>query len=223
MKTAIDGQLDLFAMLAADETERKRAAGIPARHFGMAGRGLWARLEAYQSWMTEWTPVIELGAGLVVRAWGTSYGAAPVRTMECQPYVLGADLRCADRTHRDGCACVGHLIYRGFCTGCDWETDGEHLEDSLAAIDALDHAHDGWRESPVVEPLKYELGSKAGKNWQRSIEALYGDCPPGWPIITNRRGTATRAVAGRSPWGGYDVAIDTIDPRGDDPEMPEQQ
>lgn len=213
----VDGQLDMLAMLAADETEAKRAAGIPPRLYGMTGRGLWARLEAYDAWMTEWEPVIEIGAGLVVRGWHRNFLADPARTLECQPYVLGADLRCNDFSHRD-CACTGQLVWRGFCTGCDWEADGEHLEDSLAAVDALDHAHDGWRESPVVEPLAYELSSKAGKNWQRATMDLYGDCPPGWPVITNRRGVATRAVEGRSPWGGYDVAIDTIDPRDPDEE-----
>lgn len=216
--TAPAGQLDLFAMLAADENDRKRAAGFPARLYGMSGRGLFTRIAAYDTWMTEWSPVIELGAGLVVRAWGCRGGSTPVPTAECQPFVLTADLRCNVPAHSargSMCTCVGGLVYRGFCTGCDWEARDEHLSESQAAVDALDHAHDGWRESPTVAPATYDPGSKAYANWQRGIETLYGDCPPGWPIITNRRGFGTRAVPGRSPWGGYDVAIDTLDPLDD--------
>lgn len=46
--------------------------------------------------------------------------------------------------------------------------------------------------------------------WKKQVIALYGDRPPGWPVITDRTPPGLRAVEGRSPWGGYDVAVQDL-------------
>lgn len=53
--------------------------------------------------------------------------------------------------------------------------------------------------------------SKAAKKWisehyPKSMQV------PGAPILTERRPFGTRHVAGRSPWGGYDLFHTAVDP-----------
>ncbi len=214
MGRAVDaGQLDMFAMLAADETEERSRGGIPTLFAG-PGRGLIARRAAAEQWAREWAAVVRIGARYVSRAWSTYDPSTPTAT--CQAIVLSADLRCGlpEHDHGDDCLCVGDLVYRGFCRGCDWEAHDVHGRENRAAADALDHAHPGWRDSPVVPALACDSSNKAKATWVRRAREAYGDRPEGWPIITDRRGIGSRAVPGRSPWGGYDVAVETIEGDG---------
>lgn len=68
----------------------------------------------------------------------------------------------------------------------------------------------GWRDLPV---LPDKLGFRHDDNTQRAqrrLEWIHTNYPSEWifdgaPILT-RRTAGTRAVPGRSPLGGYDIA-----------------
>lgn len=208
-------QLDMFEMLAADEkaatTAAKLATGIP-KLYAHPGRGLRARLAAYSAWMQEWKPIVPFGCALIVKGWDTRYPIGEP-TDTCQPIVLSADLRCDAPGHRYGvnCYCMGELVHRAFCLHCDWEADGEHVERDRAAMDGLDHAHPGWRESPIVEPHQHDGQMKVTKTWTAMVNKAYGPRPLGWPVITRRTRPGHGAVAGRSPWGGYDISSQSLE------------
>lgn len=120
-----------------------------------------------------------------------------------------AELRClADDHHRHGaCACIGEMLYQVVCEPCELHqiTAGENT-----AVEFWhDHAIPGWRDLPIV-PARIPLSDGAGltKTARAWIIEHY---PPsmqftGAPIITERTGIGTRHVAGRSPWGGYDLS-----------------
>jgi hypothetical protein len=129
--------------------------------------------------------------------------------------VLTADLRCdcgRDR-HRDKpCLCLGDLLFRGACRGCDWEGE-PGADENPAAEAACDHAWPGWRALPVVERMSEEHKPRA------RLERVTGRYPPGWvhaggPIRTHRAGMGPRHVPSRTPFGGYDMAADpdAVDP-----------
>ncbi len=114
-----------------------------------------------------------------------------------------------------------HLAYRGACLGCGWVTDSVHLiwaaeegGENLASEDAVDHAHPGWRDLPLVEsPPSNDGGAGHAKTvatwrarWQRVL-------PDGWlerggPIRTGRGGIGTRHIPGGCPGGGFDMCAD---------------
>lgn len=103
-------------------------------------------------------------------------------------------------------------LSRGACFGCGWL--GPEREDSNTAVeDAHDHTHPGWRELPVLEMprLTYEpkKDDAALAAVLPQIVALY---PADWPercgpVRAWRNPIATRHVWGRSPWGGYELAV----------------
>lgn len=95
----------------------------------------------------------------------------------------------------------GALKYQALCDTCRW-----HLIDNeeCAISEAInDHAWPGWRELPVMPG---GLSEQSVAAW---CEANY---PPEWrapgaPIRTFRAMHGTRHVPGRSPYGGYDMAV----------------
>jgi hypothetical protein len=106
-----------------------------------------------------------------------------------------------------------HLIYRGCCTGCDWEAGQTADCENGAAEDALDHAWPGWRDLPVVKQLGYEPTKAQLARW---VEQVSKACPPGWlqaggPIRTMRDGVGYRSVPKATPFGGYDAAANWRD------------
>lgn len=99
------------------------------------------------------------------------------------------------------------------CAGCRWH----HIDaDESAAVAAWhDHAMPGWRSLPVA-PARIPLHDAKGRPTPAILTWIAEHYPEQWqfdgaPIITPRRGTGTRAVAARSPLGGYDVAIETVE------------
>ncbi|MFZ2273120.1 DUF6349 family protein [Corynebacterium variabile] len=128
----------------------------------------------------------------------------------CEVTILCADTRCNDPEHDYArrCQCVGDLTYRAVCDTCHWSStpDREHE----ATLAALDHCFENWRDSPVVSPAPSNMDDRAMRRWSAEVVAAYGARPLGWPVITARTGPGTRAVAGRSPWRGYDVAVGTL-------------
>jgi len=143
-------------------------------------------------------------------AWRVNITCPDTPTDRCQPTVLSADLRC---DCLDECFCVGDLLYRGACRSCGWE--GEPVdEENSAAEDACDHAWPGWRELPVVARVPDD--GKRHDAWAKRVAATY---PTGWlagggPIRTQRSGVGTRHVPGRTPFGGYDMAVAIADAEG---------
>lgn len=200
-------QLDMFDMLALDTMlDAEATRGTPTL-FVSCARGIDARIAETAAWSQQWG---RLGGFAQSHGWHAQMTVATEPTTICQPSVLVADLRCrcfAD----DGCECVGELVYRAVCRCCrDWESERIVDDESVAAMIALDHAHPGWRDCPVVTLGPHNDGPK--KRWAQAVREQYGDRPDGWPIITDRGGpVGLRAVPGRSPWGGYDVAARSLD------------
>jgi len=196
-------QLDLFTAI----DEAKLEAPAPSL-YGSAARGLAARAAEMQAWRSEHG---NFGCLPRSHAWTVHITCPDTPTDRCQPTVLSADLRC-DCDRFEDCYCIGDLMYRGACRGCDWEGE-PHEEENTAAEDACEHAWPGWRELPVV-PAVPDKGTTRAR-WIEDVAALY---PPGWledggPIRTSRRHSGTRHVPSRTPFGGYDLAA--VDNAGD--------
>ena len=106
-----------------------------------------------------------------------------------------------------GCRCVGKLLTKVVCAGCNWHHIGG---DETQAVEAWhDHAFPGWRELPVFPAkLRGSMGSREltpkREDW---LEAHYpADFrTPLAPILTDRGQYGTRHVPGYSPLGGFDL------------------
>jgi hypothetical protein len=89
-------------------------------------------------------------------------------------------------------------MHQALCEPCRW-----HIIDpsERVVVEAWhDHAFPGWRDLPIVP---HGLSEKKRDAW---ITEQYGDRPEGHPIRTERPSAmACRHVAGRSPWGGFDL------------------
>lgn len=212
-------QLDLLAMIEADaqaEIDGRRQAeedayGVP-RLFSTSHPRACDYVLAFESWCERWG---HFGSRATSRAWVPAELWMHTRVVEttelCQPLVLQADLRC--HCVSNGCSCVGGLVYRSICTRCGWHS-GVVSSDTAAATMGLDHAHEGWRDMPIMRPAPFDESTDQGarREWEREVCAAYGTThPQGFPVITDRRAPGLRAVPGRSPWGGYDIAADTIE------------
>jgi hypothetical protein len=206
--TVMTGQTDLFALLE----ETKLVTPAPSL-YGSPARGLAARSREYQAWRAEHGGFGALGRS---HAWTVWITCPDTPTGRCQPTVLSADLRCGCDNRRDQphCRCVGDLMYRGACRGCDWEGDPV-VRENTAAEHACDHTWPGWQQLPVVRRVPEER--KARARWIADVTAAY---PPGWledggPIRTARTGAGSRHVPTRTPFGGYDLAAESR-PEADD-------
>ena len=67
-----------------------------------------------------------------------------------------ADLRC-QHYWRTPCECVGQLVYRVYCYGCEYWT-GIHGNENEAWEEHLDHCWPGWRELPILESKQVGYG-----------------------------------------------------------------
>ena len=121
-----------------------------------------------------------------------------------------ADLRCEPWKHSEpqgDCLCVGDLVYQSTCAPCGWHAIAP--DENSAVEHWHDHALSGLRDLPVVPARLRKTDSiglsKAARRW---IEEHYPNSIQiaGAPIITERSGTGTRHVPGRSPWCGYDLS-----------------
>lgn len=119
-----------------------------------------------------------------------------------------AELRCFVDDHRhEDCACVGDMLYQAVCEPCEWHqiTAGENT-----AVESWhDHSIPGWRDLPIV-PARIRISDGSGLT-KAAGAWIIEHYPPamqfiGAPIITERSDVGTRHVAGRSPWGGYDLS-----------------
>ncbi|MBO1741616.1 hypothetical protein JNB50_23185 [Leifsonia sp. TF02-11] len=70
----------------------------------------------------------------------------------------------------------------------------------------------GWREIPVAPAgWRDEVSGKHSKSGRAFLDAYPTEWTfPGAPILTSRGGIGTRAVPGRSPFGGYDFAAEVL-------------
>lgn len=197
MSKVLPGQLDLLAAIE----QANRDAPAPTL-YGSPTRGMSARAAEYQTWLAEHG---SFGASGRSHAWTVQISCPDTATDRCQPSVLSADLRCnCDRSEE--CCCVGALLYRGACRGCEWEGEPRDRENA-AAEDACDHAWPGWGAVPLVSPVPEQRNKRAA--WIARVTGLY---PASWledggPIRTQRAGAGTRHVPGRTPFGGYDMAV----------------
>lgn len=127
------------------------------------------------------------GIRLWSHMWATSFATRPTRGAHPME-VVSAHLGCECPRGTD-CQCVTALVYRAWCRDCaHWTAIRD--DESAAVVELHDHCWPGWRELPV--------GATAdrGPHWEQA----------GAPIITERAPHGTRAVAGYSPYGGYDLA-----------------
>jgi hypothetical protein len=112
-----------------------------------------------------------------------------------------------DHVH-DADALPGKLMYQAICVPCRWH---DISEESNAVIEAWhDHAMVGWRDLPVFPLALSRAETRAQKATAMAWIAQH--YPPDWqlpavPVRTVRGPNGGRHVAGRSPLGGYDLAI----------------
>ena len=101
----------------------------------------------------------------------------------------------------------GKYMTQAICPACSWHHIGGHEE----AVEAWhDHAFPGWRELPVV-PLNIHSCGDDKRRIRRLHDWVAEHYPEQWqqphcPTRSERASYATRAVAGGSPWKGYDLA-----------------
>lgn len=204
MRGAPAAQLDMLALLAAEE-----AGDVPRCLYRSRARGVPARQAEWQAWRDRYG---NFGSGVVSHAWYVHTTCPEDPTGRCQATVLHCDLRESHASQTgevSGCDCaetVDAMLYRGACTGCDWEGP-ERPGENAAAEDAVDHAWPGWRDLPVVPRCPQERNARA--RWVERVTGLY---PAGWlqargPIRTSRERYGTRHVPGLpSEPHGYDMS-----------------
>ncbi|MGJ9414419.1 DUF6349 family protein [Aeromicrobium sp. CF4.19] len=162
-------------------------------------------LAAYERWVAENG---RLGASPQSHMWHVwEPQAAVTETHALQ--MLTADLRCWPGDHRrtGQCHCPGTLMYQANCEPCRWQ----HItDDEQEAVEAWhDHAMPGWRDLPAM-PLKLTKRDERGRLTKKATAWLDEHQPTGWrftgaPIRTEREPMGSRHVAGRPPFGGYDL------------------
>jgi hypothetical protein len=128
-------------------------------------------------------------------------------------FTYWADMRCRHWTQKTvaerelhPCQCVGNaLLYRVYCSGCDWWTpvsDGENK----AVEHYLNHCWPGWWELPVIDSkakgdgrYSFPIPDGYSERWKR----------PGAPIRDCRGDSpySGRHVPAGSPFGGYKIAV----------------
>lgn len=216
------GQLSLDDVL--EEEKRERPA--PCLYQTGTARGPAARQLEWEAWLAEY------GHGSAYarsHAWRVNTTCPDTPTDRCQPTVLTCDLS-APRGYPPP-TCGGHdrsQLFRGACRrpGCLWEGPERESRagsgENPAAEDALDHAWPGWRDLPAAPGLpRIQSGTskadlRALARWAGQVTAIY---PQGWleaggPVRTLRTGRGTRHVPDRTPYGGYDMAVN--EPGGED-------
>lgn len=127
-------------------------------------------------------------------------------------FTYWADIRCNHWDKRlcveresDPCQCVGNdLLYRVYCSGCDWWTPISDRENGAVEM-YLDHCWPGWHDLPVIESKPRGAGT-----YSLPIPADYPEAwkQPGAPIRDCRGNTrhGGRHVPAGSPFGGFKAA-----------------
>ena len=181
-------QLDIFTELAA--IDHIAATQHLPRTFTTSDQYTAAELnDAFAAWENEHPGII--GSYKASHMWVPEICSPFGTTTPHSVWVMDADLRCDH--HRENCHCVGSLIYRAYCSDCNWWTDP--TADEGEAIRAYhDRCWPGWRNLPVL-PAADKLPDDYPQDWQ----------VPGAPVVTTRQPIGTRNVPGRSPFGGYDM------------------
>lgn len=101
----------------------------------------------------------------------------------------------------------GQHMTQANCPTCRWHRIGDERD----VIEAWhDHAFPGWRQLPVL-PAKLGRSRGERKTDQKIRDWTLTNYPTQWhrhgsPIVTERGPHGTRPVAGRAPFGGYDMA-----------------
>ncbi len=101
----------------------------------------------------------------------------------------------------------GCLLSQMICEPCRWHAIGG--SENSVVEQWHDHAVPGWRELPVIPAaVRIREGSRHTGRVMTWIKEHYPAHMqvPGAPIITEREPSATRHVAGYSPWNGYDLS-----------------
>jgi hypothetical protein len=177
---------------------------------------LWVLLDAWEELDARWEKDhTEESRVAMQEAWHVdSFRHAVVKrgdVARCQALVLSRDSRSWSQGY--DAPETGELLFRGACRGCGWVAPEVREDENPAAEDAVDHAWPGWRELPVVGHLPWAEGPKALVQKQGVWLRRWGPSfPAGWleaggPIRTEREPMGTRHVPGRTPWGGYDMAV----------------
>lgn len=204
----------MFAEAARDErAHAERTTGVPSL-YTLRCNTIAEYSAALDQWQEAWG---SFGCLQEAHAWHISFGeyggSRTTPTDTCIPITLGADLGCNHYSRRKQCFCVGRGVHRSFCRGCGWHSEVVDDENDAVLL-GLDHCFPGWREDPIVPSAPYDDGPKRRTRlaWEAKVTELHGiDRPTGYPMITQRGPIGWRAVPGRSLWGGYDVAAETID------------
>ncbi|MCY7299174.1 MAG: hypothetical protein LH616_08185 [Ilumatobacteraceae bacterium] len=109
-----------------------------------------------------------------------------------------------------GCQCVGGLLTKVICEGCNWH----HIGTESGAVEAwMDHSFVDWLSLPIFPAkLRGQMGShQMTEKRQDWLEANYPARfrSPLAPILTTRGRMGGRHVPGYSPYGGFDMGIIT--------------
>lgn len=205
--TATD-QLDLLALLA--EIDPPPIPPKPASIFTFRARTLNEYRAREDQWRKE-DPENGFGMVFVAHAW-TAYPYVVTSVPgQCDAVVIHANLSCHHIKSRDGqCECVGNRVYRSICEHCGFHS-AVYADEDAAVLDGLDHAYPGWRDSPIVPSCRSGADKKKTNRWETTVREAYGERRRGWPMITDRETSGARAVQGRSPWKGYDVAASALE------------
>lgn len=188
-------QLDIFSALETiDRTERTQH--LP-RTFTTSEQYTASDLvAAFDAWQGE-HPDLFCGGSKHSHMWTREITSPPGTKYPHSAWLMDADLRCGH--HKQNCFCVGAIIYRTYCSDCDWWS--APTEDEGDAIrDYHDHCWPGWRNLPVLTRPSPDRKPKLPDDYPQEWQA------PGAPIVTTRTPIGTRNVPGRSPFGGYDMA-----------------
>ena len=185
------------------------------------------------TYVTDFYPVADLLAafdryttehghfGCVARShmWHSFYPSDPIVFGGHELVILTASADCRQVDHDHSASPLpGDLMYQAICEPCVWHVI---LNDENSAVEAWhDHAMPGWRDLPLLPERLAQFRTPgqraAAAAW---VEANYDDAwqRPGVPVRTARAQGMTRHVAGRSPFGGYDLSAGDVTQAGRQP------
>ena len=189
---SITDQMDIFSELEAiDRTEC--TAHLPRTFTAEVAYTANELNEAFEAWTADngfsdrirrsrmWNPAS-------CEPFGTSHPHSP--------WVMTADLRCDH--HGTQCHCIGDLLYRVYCSDCQWWTPSS-CDEGEAVRAYHDHCWPGWRDLPVLIRPSLDHRPNFPADYPQEWQV------PGAPIVTRRTSPGTRNVPGYSPFGGYDM------------------
>lgn len=201
---AIDGQMDLFDLLASEADSGWSGELILPPTPGDIGTflhpgDLEAMYDAKLAHRREFN--VNKGNWKPYRGWSAQEASGKDSAHQATCY--DAELRCSSHWGK-GCQCVGSLVYRVYCHDCEHWTG--IYEDGNQAWEAhLDHCWTGWRDLPVLESKVVSYSYKHTPPADYPAKFLQ----PGAPIRDCRGLTkyATRHVPGHNQYGGVMVGV----------------